>query len=86
MQSGQGFSLDSIRQMAEDKILTAVDGVIGRIPNGQQYREQFRQAIGGAMDELQRTAQSQMGNMGGMMGNLGNMAGRRPDQGNPSLH
>ena len=80
MQGQGGFSLDSIRKMAEDKIMVAVDGVIGRIPNGQQYRDQFRQAIDKAMDELQQQAQSQMSNLGGMMGNV---TGRQP---NPPVH
>lgn len=79
---GQGFSLDSIRQMAESKIMSAVDGVVSRIPNGQQYKDQFHQAISGAMDDLQRQAQSQMGNLGGMMGGS---AGRQPGQ-NPPIH
>lgn len=80
MQSGQGFSLDSMRKMAEDKIVKAVDGVVSRIPNGQQYQEQVHQAIGKAMDELQEQAQNQMGNLGGMMGNI---TGRQP---NPPSH
>jgi hypothetical protein len=80
---GQGFSLDSIRKMAEDKIMTAVDSVITRIPNGQQYRDQFHQAIGNAMNELQQQAQSQMGNLGGMMGNI---TGRQSGQPNPPIH
>jgi hypothetical protein len=79
----QGFSLDSLRQMAEDKIMSAVDGVINHIPNGSQYRDKFRQAINGAMNDLQKQAQSQMGNLGGMMGNLG---GRQPNQPNPPTH
>lgn len=86
MQSGQGFSLDSIRKAAEEKILAAVDGVIDRIPNGHQYQDQFKQAISGAMDDLQRQAQNQLSNLGGLMGNLGGMTGRRPDQGNPPVH
>jgi hypothetical protein len=79
MQPGQGFSLDSIRRAAENKILAAVDGVITHIPNGQQYREQFRQAIDSAMDELQRQAQNQLNNLGGTRG-------RQSDQGNPPVH
>jgi hypothetical protein len=80
MQSGQGFSLDSMRKIAEDKIVNAVDGVVSRIPNGQQYKEQFHQAIGKAMNELQQQAQNQMSNMGGMMGNI---TGQQP---NPPTH
>jgi hypothetical protein len=79
----QGFSLDSIRKIAEDKIMVAVDGVVNRIPNGQQYRDQFHQAISGAMNDLQQQAQSQMGNLGGMLGNL---TGRQPNQPNPPTH
>lgn len=79
---GQGFSLDSMRKMAEDKIMGAIDGVVNRIPNGQQYRDQFQQAITKAMGELQQQAQSQIGNLGGMMG----MGGRQPDQPNPPTH
>jgi hypothetical protein len=80
---GQGFSLDSIRKMAEDKIMVAVDGVVSHIPNGQQYRDQFRQAINNALNELQQQAQSQMGNLGGMMGNV---TGRQPNQPTPPTH
>jgi predicted PurR-regulated permease PerM len=80
---GQGFSLDSIRKMAEDKILGAVDGVVARIPNGQQYQEQMHQAISNALNELQQQAQSQMGNIGGMMGNI---TGRQSNQPNPPVH
>ena len=83
MQSGQGFSLDSIRRAAEDKIFAAVDVVINRIPNGQQYKDQFRQAIDSALDDLQRQAQT---HLGGMMGNLGGFTGRKPDQDNPPAH
>jgi hypothetical protein len=83
---GQGFDLNSIRQMVEDKVMAAVDGVLGRIPNGPQYRDHFHQAIGGAINELHQQAQSRMGNLGGMLGNLGGMSGRQPDQGNPPVH
>lgn len=72
-----------MRKMAEDKIMVAIDGVVNRIPNGQQYRDQFQQAISKAMGELQQQAQNQIGNLGGMMGNLG---GRQPDQPNPPSH
>lgn len=84
---GQGFSLDAIRRIVEDKVCEAVESVVSRIPNGHQYRDQFRQAIGGAMDHLQQQAHSQMGGLGGMMGNLG--MGQRTDQppsGNPPIH
>jgi predicted heme/steroid binding protein len=80
---GQGFSLDSIRKMAEDKIMVAVDGVVSHIPNGQQYRDQFHQAINNALNELQQQAQSQMGNLSGMMGNI---TGRQPNQPTPPTH
>lgn len=83
MQSGQGFSLDSLRKTAEDKIMVAVDGVIGRIPNGQQYREQLRNAITGALNEMQQQAQSQIGNLGGMMGGV---TGRQTNPPNPPSH
>jgi hypothetical protein len=84
---GQGFSLDAIRKAVEDKVCEAVDGVANRIPNGQQYRDQFHKAIGGAMDTLEKQAQNQMGNMGDMMGSIGNMMGKRPDQpDNPPIH
>jgi hypothetical protein len=87
MQSGGNISLDAIRKMVEDKVMGAIDGVLGSIPNGMQYKDKFTQAIGGAMNDLQQQAQSRMGNLGGMMGNLGGMAGgRRPDQGNPPIH
>lgn len=79
----QGFSLDSIRKTAEETITKAVDGVITRIPNGQQYTDQVHQAINGALNELQQKAQSQMGNMGGM---LGNITGSQPGQPNPPTH
>jgi hypothetical protein len=88
MQSGGhgGISLDAMRKMVEDKVLAAVDGVLNTIPNGMQYKDKFRQAIGGAMNDLQQQAQSQMGNLGSMMSNLGGMTGRRPDQDNPPVH
>ncbi len=79
----QGFSLDSFRRMAEGKIQAAVDGVLTRIPNGQQYRDQFHQAIGGAINEIQEQAQSQMGNAGGLLGHLKGMFGHNPEQGHP---
>ncbi|MEO7021650.1 MAG: hypothetical protein ABI234_15970 [Ktedonobacteraceae bacterium] len=84
---GQGFSLDAIRKMVEEKVYEAVEGVANRIPNGQHYHDQFRQAISDAMDTLQQQAQSQMSNRSGMLGNLGNMTGKRPNQpGNPPIH
>ncbi len=86
MQPGGNISLDAIRKMVEDKVMGAIDGVLGSIPNGMQYKDKFSQAIGGAMNELQQQAQGQMGNLGGMLGNLGGIAGRRPDQGPPPVH
>ncbi len=83
MQAGQGFSLESLRKTAEEKIFTAVDGVVNRIPDGQKYRDQIHQAITKAIDELQQQAQSQMGNLGGMMGNV---TGRQPNPPNPPVH
>lgn len=80
---GQGFDLNSIRQMVEDKVMGAVDGVLGHIPNGQQYRDRFHSAIGKAIDELQQQAQGRMGNLGGMLGSFGGMSGRQPDRDNP---
>jgi hypothetical protein len=84
--SGQGMNLDTIRQTVESEVLKAVDGVLGRIPNGQQHRDQFRQAISGAMDNLQQQAQGQMGNLGNLGGMLGNMTGQKRDQPNPPAH
>ncbi len=75
--------MDSVRKMAEDKITKAVDGVVNRIPNGQQYTDQIHQAINNVLNELQQQAQSQMGNLGGMMGNAGN---RQANQPNPPTH
>lgn len=83
---GQGFSLDSIRKAAEEKILAAVDSVVDHIPNGQQYKDQFWQAVDSAMDDLQRQAQSQLSNLSSMLGNLSDRMGRRPDQDNPPVH
>lgn len=84
---GQGFSLGAIRKVVEEKVCEAVDGVANRIPNGQQYRDQFHQAIVGAMDTLEKQVQNQMSNMGGAMGNLGNMMGKSSNQpGNPPVH
>ena len=81
--SGQGFSLDAIRRTVEDKVLEAVDGVCGRIPHGEQYKEQFHSAIDSTMDNLQRQAQSQIGNLGGMPGNISGQQGNQP---NPPRH
>jgi len=81
--SGQGMNLDTIRHTVESKVLEAIDGVLARIPNGQQHRDQFHQAINGAMDNFQQQAQGQMGNLGGMMGNI---TGQKRDQPNPPAH
>lgn len=83
---GQGFSLDAIRKTVEDRVLAAVDGVLENIPNGQQYKDQFRQAIDGAMNDLQQQARSQVGSIGGLMGNVSGMMGHKPEQGNPPIH
>ena len=80
----QGLSVDSIRRMAEDRIMAAVDGVLARIPNGPQYRNDFHRAIDKAIDEVQQQVQGQAGNLGGMLGNLGQ--GRQPDQPGPPVH
>ncbi len=82
----QGFSLESIRKMAEEKITVAVDGVVSRIPNGQQYTDQVHQAITNVLNDLQKQAQAQMGNMGNMGNMLGGMTGRQPNQPNPPTH
>jgi hypothetical protein len=82
----QGFSLEHIRQTVEEKVMGAVDGVLTRIPNGPQYREQFRQAIGGALNDLQQQAQGQAGPLGGIMGKLGGIFGHSHEQGNPPAH
>jgi hypothetical protein len=71
---------DPLRQATGERADEAIDNVANRIPGGQQYADQARQASGQGLDSLQQQAQQGMGNVGGI-GELG--LGNEPIQAQP---
>jgi hypothetical protein len=55
--SGQNNPLDPFRQAAGDQADSAIDNLRKRVPGGQQYADQGRQAAGQGLDSMQQQGQ-----------------------------
>jgi hypothetical protein len=59
--------------MAEQQVDQAIDQFAGKIPGGQQYAQQAKEAASGILGNLESEAEQHMGNLGGLFGgNQGN--------------
>lgn len=71
----EGFiddSLNSARQQLEGHIGDVIDQYAGRVPGGERFTPEAKQAVSGILDGLQKQleneAASRMGNLGGAFG------------------
>nr|MDQ2888852.1 hypothetical protein [Chloroflexota bacterium] len=73
-QQGNQGGLDSARQMANQQVDQAIDQFAQKIPGGQQYSQQAKDAAGGVLDNLEQEGEKRLGNLGGLFGggNQGN--------------
>ncbi len=81
-QTNQGSMFDGplhgVRQQIDNQIGQAIDAFAGRIPGGERFTPQAKQAISGVLDNLQQQLETQaterLGNAGNL-GGLGNLLG-----------
>jgi len=74
-QQGQGQDqFGGAKQQAKQQIDQAIDQFANKIPGGQQYSQQAKDAAAGALDNLEGEAEKRLGGLGGMFGgdNQGN--------------
>jgi len=63
---------EQLKQQAEQKIDATIDQFAQKIPGGTQFSQQAKDAAGHALDELEKQAEAQAGNL---LGNAGNAIG-----------
>ena len=56
------------KQMANQQIDSAIDQFANKIPGGEQYKQQAKDAASGELDNLEQQAEQRFGNMGGLFG------------------
>ncbi len=59
---------DQARQAAQQQVDSAIDQFANKIPGGQQYSQQAKDAAGGALENLEQQAENRFGNLGGLFG------------------
>jgi len=64
--------MDSLKQQAEQKIDETIDQFAQKVPGGTQFSQQAKDAMSGVLDNLEKQAEEQGGNI---LGNLGNTIG-----------
>jgi len=60
--------MDALKNQAEQKIDATIDQFAQKIPGGQQYSQQAKDAAAGGLDNLEKQAEEKFGNPGGMFG------------------
>src|SRR5436305_14671007 len=94
-QQSQGL-LGGVRDMAEQQVEQVIDNVATKIPGGQLYAEQAKDAASGVLDTVQQEAERRVNDMlggaqkeaekrvGGMLGGMfgGLLGGNQQNQGN----
>ncbi len=64
--------VDALKQQAEQKIDETIDQFAQKVPGGTQFSQQAKDAMAGALDNLEKQAEEQGGNI---LGNIGNSIG-----------
>ncbi len=73
--------VDQLRHQAEQQIDNTIDQFAQKIPGGTQVNQQAKDAMSGVLDNLEKQAEAQGGNLLGNAGNmLGGMFGHQNDQ------
>ena len=60
--------LKSARDAAEQQVDNAIDQFAGKIPGGENYKQQAKDAADGILDNLQKEGENRIGGMGGPQG------------------
>ncbi len=60
--------LDSARNVAEQKVNQAIDQFAGKIPGGEQYKQQAKDAAEGVLLNLEKEGENRINGMGGPQG------------------
>ena len=64
--------VEQLKHQAEQKIDETIDQFAQKVPGGTQYSQQAKDAMSGVLDNLEKEAEQQGGNI---LGNLGNSIG-----------
>lgn len=64
--------MDALKHTAEQKIDETIDQFAQKVPGGTQFSQQAKDAMSGVLDNLEKEAEQQGGNI---LGNLGNTIG-----------
>ncbi len=81
--------IGGVHQQAEDKIVGIIDQVAGKVPGGDAFSQQAKDAASGILSQAEAQAAQQvaerLGNLGGLGGALGGLFGHHdqtPPEGN----
>ena len=64
--------MDALKNQAEQKIDETIDQFAQKVPGGTQFSQQAKDAMSGVLDNLEKQAEEQGGNI---LGNIGNSIG-----------
>lgn len=74
-QPGQD-QLSGAKQQAEDQINNAIDQFAGKVPGGDKFSQQAKDAAAGGLDNIEKEGESKLGDLpGGLGGMLGGNSG-----------
>ncbi len=79
-QQNQGGQFSGAKQQAQQGMDQAIDQFANKIPGGQQYSQQAKDAAGGVLNNLEGEAEKRLG--GGLGGLFGGNQGNQDNQGN----
>lgn len=71
---------DAAREMAERKANRVIDQFANKIPGGQKFSGQAKQAVSGILHTLEKEAGNRLGNLGGVVGGLFGKSKSEPGQ------
>ncbi len=73
--------MDALKNQAEQKIDETIDQFAQKIPGGTQFSGQAKEAMSGVLDNLEKQAEEQGGNILGNIGNsIGGIFGHHKDE------
>lgn len=73
-QGGQD-QLSGAKQQAEDQINSTIDQFAGKVPGGDQFSQQAKDAAAGGLDNIEKEAEGKLGNLPGVGGMFGGNSG-----------
>lgn len=67
--------LGGAKQQAEDQINNAIDEFASKVPGGDQFSQQAKDAAAGGLDNIEQQAEGKLGDLPGIGGMFGGNSG-----------